>query len=457
MSTNISAEWSVVAALMKKPERIGEAIGTQLEPDDFADAACKAVFTTIQELYFTSTSVDPLIVGELTKATLASIWMIPVEQAAPELFNRVRGAEAFSDNMLDHANLVRKLSTTRQLASIAADILAGCADGKLSPQELGDRMSSEALRIVAGTAKRSELMDWMDLGRVYAKKLQHMRVLRKSGKRYGVYTGMPWIDEWTKGIAPGELCFLAGDPGAGKSAIAWEAAKGFAKIEMQKNIQDPVNTLLLSMEMGEVPTGQRFVQGLTHIDGMRLREGDITDEEYRRILQEWKALEGLPIRFNFAANFRLSQMRALITEGIRNHNVGFIIIDHFRMLDPDKPVENGVREDEVKVRFLKEQVAKELDVAVLCLAHTIKVGRGVEGGSRPKLSDLRGSGQISAAADMVGFLHRPYRSAGEHERLETDVAETDAELVWAKNRFGTESVAPFSFDPARMRVWPRDA
>jgi replicative DNA helicase len=457
-TSNPQAEWAVVGSLLKDPELVGEIIGTQLEPDDFTDAAAKVIYAATLDRYYSSTTVDPLIVGEMVKPELSVIWSLADEtQIFQRLQQQLLASGDFSDNTLDHAAIVRRLSTTRQLASVAADILMACQDGKLTPSELGDRMSSEALRITSGTAKRQELMDWLDVGRTYLKRLAYMRRLRASGREYGVYTGLSFVDDWTKGIGPGELCFLAGDAGSGKSALAWEATKGFARRQLIKPPEEQVCTLLLSMEMGEIPTGQRFAQGLTSIDGMRLREGDVTDEEYKRIVQEWASLKGLPLRMNFASNFRLSQMRALIVEGIRRHNVGFVVIDHFRMLDPDKPVENGVREDEVKVRFLKESVAKDLNVAVLCLAHTIKVGRGVEGGARPRLSDLRGSGQISAAADMVAFLHRPYRVAGEHERAEGDVLETDAELVWAKNRFGTESVALFRFDPATMQLGERMA
>lgn len=803
-TANPQAEWAILSSLLSKPSLIGEVVGKQLEPDDFTDPAARVVYAATLDRYYSSDTVDPLIVGELAKPELAALWGQSQETVVQSLQERVRGG-GYSDNTLDHAMIVRRLSTTRQLASVAADALMACQDGKLTPSEIGDRMSSEALRVTSGTVRREEMFDWMDLGRAYLIRLRDMRRLRREGREASVYTGLNFIDDWTKGIAPGELCFLAGDPGAGKhlsldtplptpsgwttmgevqrgdviyderglptlvtgvseiahgedvyelefddgavvkasgthtwvvstratrsrvikqayryrkgkrnrppdpvemleltteqmydavlvdggsrancaiqlagalvgaecelpldpyvlgvwlaegdtnsgrmgvgdleivdilqargtdmsvredprkdwgyrivglrgksgvaalraagvlgrkhipaeylrasiaqrrallaglvdgdgwhghpaqceivtvlprlrddlyelatslglrvavrearamlngrdygpkwtlswsadwspfwierkargwtsarfdsryvvairrvpaepvkclavaapsrlylcgramipthnSAVAWESCKGFAQRQLRKPEADQVTTLLLSMEMGEYPTGQRFAQGLTGIDGMRLREADIGDREYDEIRQQWANLKGLPIRFNFASNFRLSQMRALIVEGIRRHNVGFVVIDHFRMLDPDKPVENGVREDEVKVRFLKEQVAKDLNVAVMCLAHTIKVGRNVDGGARPRLSDLRGSGQISAAADMVGFLHRPFRSAGEQEQQLMDMDPTDAELVWAKNRYGTESVAPFRFDPKTMRLGER--
>lgn len=278
---------------------------------------------------------------------------------------------------------------------------------------------------------------------------------KQQGIEMAVYTGLPFIDDWTKGIAPTELCFLAGDPGVGKSAVAWKAAEGFAMRQLRKPPEQRVGTLVLSLEMGVFPSTQRVVQSLTGIDGMRLREGDITRQEYQRVLTEWKNRENLPLYFNFASNFRLSQMRALIVEAIRRYNVGFVVIDHFRMLDTDKYISNPNQEDEAKVRFLKEQVAKDLNIAVLCLAHTVKVGRNTEGDSRPRLSDLRGSGQVAAHADFVGFMYKPAKAHGEDAQLEMDIKETDAELLWRKNRHGTDGTAYFTFEPKTMTVRTR--
>src|SRR5206468_8101223 len=130
----------------------------------------------------------------------------------------------------------------------------------------------------------------------------------------------------------------------------------------------------------------RMVSSLTGIDGGRLRRGDITQQEYTHILREWKLRQDLPIFWNFASNFRLSQARALISEAIRKHNTGFVVIDHFRMLDTDRRYQNGLDADEAKVRFLKENIAKDQNVAVMCLAHTVKVRPDGGEPARPRLS-----------------------------------------------------------------------
>jgi replicative DNA helicase len=192
---------------------------------------------------------------------------------------------------------------------------------------------------------------------------------------------------------------------------------------------------------------------MTKIEGDKIREGELDNDELALIVKHWKNNLDLPIWWNFASNFRMSQMRALVVEAIRRHNVGLIVVDHFRMFDPDRRINNANQEDEAKARFLKEDIAKDLNVAVVCLAHTVKQPR--EGDGRPRLADLRGSGQVAAHADIVAMMYRPYMYATENEKLEGVVSPTDAEMLFRKNRSGALGASDFFFDPATMTI--RDA
>jgi hypothetical protein len=65
-------------------------------------------------------------------------------------------------------------------------------------------------------------------------------------------------------------------------------------------------------------------------------------------------------------------------------------------------------EDEDKALYLKQFVATQLNVAVICLAHTVKIGTDDK---RPTLEHLLGSRMVSAHADFVAFMHRAHRHA----------------------------------------------
>lgn len=455
--TNQAAEWSVLGHMLQEPPLIGEVIGVPLAQEDFSAPDTRLLYATTVQRYYANQPVDPLIIGELARDELAGYWSADPSAVAQLLVRRARDAMV-SGTVLEHASIVKRLSTSRKLLDACYHAVTAINEGQLSPEEVGDHLSTEALQVTSGSLRRSEINDWMTVGREYVKQLQRIMEARQQGVEIGVYTGLPFIDDWTTGIGPGELCFLAGEPGVGKTALAWAAGMGFAARQVQRDEDKRVGTLLLSMEMNLYSSTARMVSMLTGIDGTLLREGKIGPNEYRRILAEWKNRENLPLYFNFASNFRLSQMRALIAEAIRRANVGFVVIDHFRMIDTDRRYNNPNQEDEAKVRFLKENIAKDLNVAVMCLAHTVKVGRGQGGESpKPRLSDLRGSGQVAAHADFVAMAWNPGAYMSEDDRdLMDDVPEEGAmELLWVKNRFGSPSSAPYHFDAPKMRVTPR--
>ncbi|MDQ2876549.1 MAG: AAA family ATPase [Actinomycetota bacterium] len=459
--TNTAAEWSVIAAMLTQPGVIGEVIGIPIEERDFSLPDTRALYRTTVTRYYAGEAVDPLIVGELAREELAACWQAEPQSIGQLLVRRTRDAMIEGGTITEHAAIVKRLSTSRQLQDACYAALNAINDGKLTPAEVGDHLSGEALQITSGSVRRTELLDWMDVGTQYVKQLRRVMEAQEKGQEIGVYTGMPFFDDWTSGIAPGELCFLAGEPGIGKTSLGWAAGLGFAGRQMSRVLEpgeQRIGTMFASLEMNLHGSTQRIVSSLTGIDGVALREGKITRRQYAQVLREWKNRENLPIRFNFASNFRLSQLRALIAEGIRKANIGFVIIDHFRMLDTDRVYQNPNSEDEAKVRFLKEQVAEDLGVAVMCLAHTIKVGRGsgAPGESpKPRLSDLRGSGQIAAHADFVAFLWSPAKHMSEEARFEMQADPNDMELSWEKNRFGTSGTAKLRFEAKTMKVLPR--
>lgn len=449
---NPAAEFSVVASMIFDADVIAEVVGTQLMADDFILPEARLLYETAVTMFHADRMVEPLTVAEECKRGLATMWEVGEPDVADELLGRLAARDS-SRSVIEHAAIVKRLSTARQLLKVTDAAAASLGEGKLTPEEIAGRMSTEALAVTSGTAKRTELVDWMQTGTAYAKHLQMLRRARELGIEIAVHTDLGCIDDFLHGIMPDELVFLAGEPGCGKSILAERSAEGFARRQMVKPVDQRIATLVVSMEMGEISTAGRVAQSITNIDGTRLREGDITDGEYRTILREWKARDGLPIIHNFASNFRLSQLRALVVEAIRQHNVGFVVLDHFRKIDPDRNIRDPNEVDEVKVRFLKESIAKDLNVAVLCLAHTIKLGR--DANQRPRQSDLRGSGQIAANADFVGILHRPGNNLDEDEKLAANIRDEDAELYWEKARYVSKGVAYFSLDPSTMSVGPR--
>lgn len=445
---NNEAEWAVVGQMLMREKTIAEVVGAQLAVEDFFNPDARLIFETAVEGFYAGEKVDPVLVGDRLRSSLARQWEIQESEVPKRLYERAAGYE-HATGVLDHAKLVRKHADSRRLLNLMESAQRDIAMGQKAPEEVGDMLATEAAAIIAGGRKRADILSFADVGREYVRYLKRLKMAREQGVELAVYTGLKFVDHWTKGIAPGELMLFAGDPGVGKSAVSWECIQGFARRQMTKS--QKVASLVLSMEMGLEGSSARLATGMTRIEGDKLREGDVTEDDLSTIIKRWKDTQDLPLYWNFAPNFRMSQMRALIVEAIRRHNVGFILIDHFRMFDPDRRINNANQEDEAKVRFLKEDIARDLNVAVMCLAHTVKLRRDSGmGDGRPQLADLRGSGQVNAHADIIAFMYRPYMYATEDEKLSGEVEPTQAEMIYRKNRSGALGTAEFFFDPAVM-------
>src|SRR4029077_15136020 len=127
---------------------------------------------------------------------------------------------------------------------------------------------------------------------------------------------------------------------------------------------------------------------------------------------EWGRRKEIPLSFTLSSAVRASQLRAIVVEAIRREEGGRASGARFRHFRADRRFENAVQEDEEKVRFLKEAICKDLNVAVVCVAHTMKCIASTDD-SRPEMTHLRGSYQVAADADFVSFLYRPYKYASE--------------------------------------------
>lgn len=445
------AERAVIGRIMASgPKLAGQVVGTLLEPTHIYNPGLRIVYEAIYEAYYADEPMDALTIGEQKAKSLAKLWDCD-EGVAITRVRELADRQQFSGNVIDHARVIKKHSDYRLLLGLAASIQESVAQEDHEPEELAGIASQKAMRIATNTLLTQEITSFGDLGRDFINELRQMVQARKDGVELGAKFGLPFLDSYMRGLQPTELWVFGGEPGAGKSAVAWIAAQNFAQRQMKQPEEKRIGTFVLSLEMGDLPSKIRVAQMLTGIDSGKMREGDVSEHDIAQIINEWGRRANLPYYFNFTSTLRASQLRAICVEAIRRHNVGLVVIDHFKYFDMDQRYEKSIEEDEAKARFLKESIAKDLNLAVICLAHTTK-GFEYNTDKRPTLSNLRGSGQVAAHADYVSFVHRPYKYASDEDKADGTVRETDAEMIWAKNRHGVDGVAEFYFEPARMRV-----
>jgi replicative DNA helicase len=445
------AEKSVLAQMMVGGSRVaGQVIGTLLEPGDFFSAPHRAVYEQIYSNYYKDAPIDVITIAESASERLGNLWGT---EDTTQIVTRVKALveNATTGNVVDHAKIIKQKSDLRKLQQVAANLMTQVDEGEKTPQEIGADASHEAMQVATSTLLTTDILSFADLGRRYVKVAEAEMQARAEGKELGAHFGLNFIDNWTRGVRPTELWIMGGEPGAGKSAVSWNAALRFAERQARNPKHEQVGCFVLSLEMGETDSEVRMAQGLTKIDGAKLREARQNRADLQAIINQWGRRKDIPLYFNFASTLRASQLRALCVEAIRRHNCGLIVIDHFRYFDLDHRLRDGIQEDEEKARFLKEDIAKDLNVAVICLAHTTKA---IESSNdrRPTLSHLRGSGLVAAHADFVSFVYRPFMYASEQAKNVGQVFDTDAEMIFRKNRHGVDGISEFYFEPHTMTV-----
>lgn len=445
---NPEVEEALIGRLLSHPARTGEVVGTLLDQTDFYLAANRMLYGAIVEAFYADDAIDPLTLGELHAKRLSRLWGLDERQAVQRVVALASATSTGSP--VDHAKLVKRDADYRALLKLADDVRERVLAEQGSPEEIAGITTQLAMQVATQQALTNELVGFEDAGRAFVASARRAMAAREQGIELGAYFGLKAIDKFTKGLKPGELIMAGGEPGVGKSAVWWKAGLTFARRQAKRPVGQRIGTLVVSLEMSPEPSNARFASMISGVSGDHLREGSLTSAELERIINRWREDKDVPLWMNYAPTLRASQLRALVSEGIRRHNIGVVVLDHFRMFDLDQRLQNKLDEDEEKVRFLKEQIASSLNVAVICLAHTRKPDQGSNG--RPKMSDLRGSYQVAAHADFVSFIFRPTMYATQAQIDVGEISDTDAEMIWAKNRHGDPGTEPFFFDARSMLI-----
>lgn len=423
------AEESVIGVLLRSHDARTEIISSALEEEHFYFRPYRLAYQEVVERYYADDPIDPLSVAEAIGPRAAEQWHVSEREAVDRLIALAKPDPAEDIPVREHARIIKRHHDYRELLSITNHALEDAIEQDQDPEEIAGVLSAAATRIVTGALTHNELVTYMELGRRWTRATQAEIAARAAGVELGAFFGIKALDEFIKGLRPTELMILGGDPGVGKTGLVMSMIRNFALRQMRKEPGQRVGTFFLSLEMGEKQTGDRYAQMESHADGERLRLGTLTRAELREIAAKWAQNRDLPIVVNYSGELRESQIKALCVEAIQRHQVGLVVIDHFRFIKADEKFEKQTEAEEQVVKFLKANLAKDLNLAVVCLAHTTKTEN-----RRPVMDDLRGSKMISAFADIVSFMYWPWKQASQEKRERGVVDRHDYEIIHDKVR-----------------------
>lgn len=203
-------------------------------------------------------------------------------------------------------------------------------------------------------------------------------------KTSGLLTSYHNLDALTQGLQNSELIIIAGRPSMGKTAFSLNIAKNIVE-------NYDLSVLIFSLEMSKQQLVYRFISIWTGINLIKLRNGNLTINEWDLFKQAIQNLTSKAIYIDDNSNISLSEIQVKSRQILRNKNhLGLIIIDYLQLMQLANQNNNRAQELSYITRTLKI-LSKELNIPIIVLS---QLSRNVESriDKRPILSDLRDSG-----------------------------------------------------------------
>lgn len=209
---------------------------------------------------------------------------------------------------------------------------------------------------------------------------------------WGIPTGFLDFDNITGGLQEGEILYISGEPGIGKSILA--AQMGFQMAE--KNYPGAI----YSLEMPGVAMVRRRVSHMARIPVRSLKTGNVSAQEWIEFTCAVDKLNALPLYMSDTVQWSTSSLRADLSRLKAQHGIRWFVLDYAYLLQDGR----GMSEND-RTGFISSQlkaICRGLGLAGVIIHSLNKGGMGSD--ARVGGEHLRGSGQQFYDADLLLFL-----------------------------------------------------
>lgn len=421
---NIEAEQSVLGAMILSRNAVDIAL-QNLSSDYFYTKEHQLIFAAIENLVSNQMSVD------ITTLTAYLVEKNELDEVGGvEYLTNISQAVYSSANIDYYIKIINEKAMVRRLIDVSEKLASKGYEDSISALDLAQEAERKILEVTA-YKKVTDFKKSSDVLRDVHENL--IEISKQKDGLSGIATGFKGIDRLTNGLQKGDLIILAARPSVGKTAFALNLAQNAAHISN-------VPVAIFSLEMGADQLVKRMLSAAGRIDGAKLRDGRLSDEDWLRYSKASATLSKDEIYIDDTPNLKVIEIASKCRKLQREHGLGLVVIDYLQLISgPDNSRESRQLEVSEISRSLKG-LARELKVPVVALS---QLSRAVEQrhDKRPIMSDLRESGAIEQDADIVAFLHRDdYYNAEDSEHP------GEVEVIFGKHRNGATGVVILTFE-----------
>ncbi|KCV83215.1 replicative DNA helicase [Actibacterium atlanticum] len=452
---SIEAEQQLLGAILTNND-VYDRIASVIQPSHFYEPVHARIFETAAARIQKNALASPVTL----KAFLEEDEGLK-ELGGPAYLARLAGAAISSFAARDYAQMIYDFAIRRELIRLGHDISAKAGSVKVDSEPKEQIVEAEQALYKLGEEGQSESGFQSFLHAVTDAVNVANAAYQRDGGLAGVSTGLIDMDNKLGGLHPSDLLILAGRPSMGKTSLATNVAFNIAKAYKRGLKPDGSEGAIeggvvgfFSLEMSAEQLAGRILAEASEISSHKIRQGDMTEAEFRRFVEAAKQLEACPLYIDDTPALPISQVAARARRLKRTHGLDVVIVDYLQLLRGS--AENRVQEiGEISMGL--KAIAKELNIPVIALS---QLSRQVENrdDKRPQLSDLRESGSIEQDADVVMFVFREEyyveREKPSDERLDEMAAWQErmsrlhgkAEVIIGKQRHGPIGTVELSFE-----------
>jgi replicative DNA helicase len=385
---NLEAEQNVLGSMLLDNATILD-IADILQPEDFYRDNHQIIYRSILTVYREKSAVDALMLDEELerRGELQKI-------GGREAIGGIIDATPSSVNATFHARIVQQRSLARAVMESAKETCREVESNNYTADELVERSERRILAI----GQRRSRQEPRSIAEVTADAMTRIRAKKAGQIAGGLMTGFVDLDYLVGGFRPGQVIVLAARPSMGKTALA---------LKIAENITDRSKSgvLFMSIEMSESELGERYLSLRSSVPMRKIQQPSFASEVDLEKLQAAIATDGTPLFIDESPSVTPTQISTIARRLKSKQNIGLICVDYLQLISSEN--DKAARHEQVAMISRKlKALAKDLGVPVLAMAQLNREAENRED-HRPKLSDLRESGQIEQDADVVLLLHRP--------------------------------------------------
>lgn len=423
---DMDAEQSVIGILISeiaegKTELVYDT-ADQLQPEDFYVPAHKVIFENLIELVESGQPADFVTLATRVGEDKAFSGERPIAYLT-DLSRSVASVRTLPQ----HIQRVRDESARRRMISLGNYLIRKATEQGVPLAEVLDQAERKVMTLSQGLVTEKKSLE--SIADSAQERWDYLYKTKDDPNVLGVETGFVDLDRMLGGVMP-EYILLAARPSMGKTAFSLQVAENVARLG-----RGAVG--YCSLEMATASLVDRSISAQSHIDQVRIRRRELSEEEWERGAQAVTHIAELQLYIDDAVT-TTNEIRSFARRLKREYGLAMIVIDYLQLI-ADKPERGQNSQNDIVSAISRrlKQLTKELGCPFVVLS---QLNRSTEkrGDHRPMLSDLRDSGSLEQDADQVWFIHRPdYYNPRDKPGT--------AELIIAKNRNGPVGTVELAF------------